>query len=345
MGKHFGNVNDLIARSDLAVVGAQATGTGRRRRGLTKGLFLMIEETQVKQSIEKVLRVPGKYREFRADVNEADRRFAIKEPLLALLLDLGIPHISRAGNLCFDENDLFNISLDLRLPCVHWRFMRLWPKFLDLARQNTGAAYEFTVRAACPKPGHAGPCDFRFNSKIKSTLKVDRVSHLVFQFRGSPISEEYDFGESIAPIITEACRLQFYRLPNELTYDMQFLNDSGLATCQSAALWLAQVASRHGIDARPAVGLFVSVPYSVMHVWLEIRAGDGWKHADPFFLNSLARWGMIQLSDWPLSRSPRSAFFHLVSGTVLDEPLVWHHDDWGYSDAIATKPVAGVVAR
>jgi hypothetical protein len=215
--------------------------------------------------------------------------------------------------------------------------MRLWPRFLNLARQNAGSVYEFTARATCPQPGHAGLCDFRFNSNIKSDLKVDRISRQVFQFLGSPLSGGYDFGESISPIIAEACRLQFYLLPSELTYDMKFLNDSGLATCRSATLWLTQVAARNGIEARPAVGLFVSVPYSVMHVWLEIHVSDGWKHADPFFLNSLARWGVIQLSDWPLSHSPRSAFFRLASGTILDEPLVWHEGDWGHSCTIATR--------
>jgi hypothetical protein len=76
----------------------------------------MIDEAHVTQSIERILRVPGKYREFHTDINEANRRFAVKEPLLALLLDLGLPHVSRSGHLYFDGYDLFNVSLDLRLP-------------------------------------------------------------------------------------------------------------------------------------------------------------------------------------------------------------------------------------
>jgi hypothetical protein len=297
----------------------------------------MIDEGQAKQSIHKILRVPGKFRDFRIDVNDAGRRYAVKEPLLALLLDLGLPHISKEGHLYFDEHDLYNICLDLRLPGVQWRFMRLWPRFLNRARQDPGAAYEFTVRAACPQPGHADPCDFRFNPEMNRNLRVEQVSPQEFQFQGIPVSEAYDFGTSIEPVITEACRLQFHSLPSELAYDMKFLNESSLASCQSAALWLAEIATRHAIEARPAVGLFVSVPYSVGHVWLEIRVADGWKHADPFFLNTLARWGVIQLSDWPLSRSPQCAVLHLTSGTSLDEPLVWHRGDWGHSGVIATR--------
>lgn len=88
----------------------------------------------------------------------------MKESLLDLLLDLGLPHVSKGGHLYFDGYDLFNVNVDLRLPGVRWRFMRGWSRFLNLAHQDVNSVYKFTVRTACPRPGHAGPCDFRFNS-------------------------------------------------------------------------------------------------------------------------------------------------------------------------------------
>lgn len=303
----------------------------------------MTREDQVQQSVRKVCLVPDRYREFCINVIDAERRFAVKGPLLAELLDLGLPHRRKGDQLYLDNYDLLNISLDLRLPGVQWRFMQLWARSLNFALRNRNAAYKFTIRASCPEPGHAGPCDFKLNPKFDDKIKVERISKQKFEFQGRPISDSYDFGDSIEPIITEACRLQFHALPNELSYDMGFLNDSGLASCQSATLWLAQFATRHGIVARPAMGLFVSVPYSPQHIWLEIRVDDEWKHADPFFLNSLARWGLIRLSDWPLSRSPRFAIFHLASDILLEGPLVWHQDDFAHWGAVATTVVPGVV--
>jgi hypothetical protein len=300
----------------------------------------MIEQSQAGQSIEKILRVPGKYRRFDTSVAHADRIYAVKGALLTLLLDLGLPHVIRGDNLYFDDQDLSNLCMDLKLPGVQWRFMRLWPRFLDLARKDAGKAYEFTVRTTCPRPGHAGPCEYRFNDEFEKNITKLQRSERSFEFRGSPISEDYDFGASIDQIIAEASRLEFHALPTELADDMKFLNDTGLANCQSANRWLSNVAARYGIEARPAVGLFVSVPFSVMHVWLEIRVGDEWKHADPFFLNALARWGIVQPDDWPLSRSPRSVVFHMARGEVASQPLVWHQHDWGHPDSIGTRAVS-----
>lgn len=301
----------------------------------------MFDEAQVQQSAEKVCRVPDSFREFRIDPGDAERRFAIKESLLAELLDLGLPYRRQGGECHFDFHDLLNISLDLRLPGVQWRFMRLWPRSLRTARRNGNVPYRFTVRAACPLIGHLGPCDFKVNQKFEENTRLKTISARVFQFQGNLVSEAYDFGDSIEPIIAEARRLQFHAMPNPANYDMKFLNDSGLATCQSAAVWLTQVAARHGIDARPANGLFVSVPYSVQHVWLEIRVGDEWKHADPFFLNSLARWELIRLADWPLTRSPQFAVFPMASGVLLDEPLIWDAGSPAHWGAIETTVISG----
>lgn len=298
----------------------------------------MLEEAQIRWSVEKVCLVPGKYRDFSVDTNDAERRFAVKAPLLAALLDFGLPHTINAGQLYFNDYDLLNIGLDLRLPNMQWRFMRLWPRFLNSAIQRKDPTYKFVINFTCPQPGHAGPCDFKFNPEFGRRIKVE-MGGQAFQFHERPISEMYDFGDSIEPIITEARRLRFHVLPDEVSYDMKFVRDSGLANCQSASLWLAEVGARHGISARPATGFFISVPYSVRHVWLEIQVGNEWKHADPFFLNVLAQWGVVQPGDWPLSCSPRSAVLHLASDLLLDEPLVLHQGGWAGGGAIVTSLV------
>jgi hypothetical protein len=305
----------------------------------------MLEETQIRASVEKVCKVPDKYRDFSVDTSDAERRFAIKAPLLAALLDFGLPHTTNEGQLSFNDYDLLNIGLDLRLPNLHWRFMRLWPRFLSAARKRQDPVYNFTLHFACPEPGHAGSCDFKFNPKFEDKVKAERVSPQTFQFQQRPISEMFDFGDSIEPIIAEACRLKFHVLPGEISSDMKFVRDSGLANCQAASLWLTGVGARYGISVRPATGFFISIPYSVRHAWLEIRVGNEWKHADPFFLNVLAQWGLVQPSDWPLSCSPRSAVLHLASDTLLDEPLIFHRLGWARAGAIVTSLVSSAAAE
>jgi hypothetical protein len=305
----------------------------------------MPEETQIRQSVEKVCRVPGTYRCFSVDANDAERRFAVKESLLATILDFGLPHASREGQLHFDELDLLNIGNDLRLPNARWRAMRMWPRFLSSTATRKDSLYKFRVHADCPQPGHSGPCDFTFNPKFENKVNPEKAAEQDFQFQARPLSEMYDFGDSIDPIIAEACRLKFHLLPHEMSRDMKFVQDSGLANCQSASVWLAAVGARHGIAVRPAAGFFISIPYSLQHVWLEIQVGNEWKHADPFFLNTLAQWGVVQQSDWPLSRSPRSAVLHLGSDMLLDEPLVLHQVAKASVGTITTSLVSKAAAE
>lgn len=305
----------------------------------------MTEEMQIQQSVDKVCRVPGTYRDFSIDTNDAERRFAVKESLLTALLDFGLPHTANEGQLYFDELDLLNIGNDLRLPNARWRAMRMWPRFLRSTAQRKNSLYKFNIQAECPQPGHAGPCNFKFNPKFESRINAEKVSLQEFQFQDRPLSEMYDFGDSIDPIITEACRLKFHLLPNEMSRDMKFVQDSGLANCQSASVWLAAVGARHGIAVRPATGFFISIPYSLQHVWLEIRVGNEWKHADPFFLNTLVKWGVVQLSDWPLSRSPRSAVLPLGSDMLLDEPMIFHQVASASVGAITTSLISKAPAE
>jgi hypothetical protein len=292
--------------------------------------LLQIETAEL--SVAKLKRVPDKYREFSCDVDNAARRYSVKGPLLEFLLDLGLPHIGRGDHLLFDSNDLSNVSLDLELPTGHRHSMRLWSRSLYFARKVGKVSYEFTVKAGCPQPGHTGLCDYKFDSRIEEKVKISESPGGIFRFRGHPVDDFFDFGDLIAPLVSEAQRLQFHVLPLELASDMGFLNETGLANCQSATLWLMQVAARHGILIRPAMGLFVSVPYSVRHLWLQISAENEWKHADPFFLNALVRWGVVERGDWPLTQSPRYAVLHLSSELFLRAPLLWHGNEpapWG----------------
>src|SRR6202034_1241357 len=104
--------------------------------------------------------------------------------------------------------------------------------------------------------------------------------------------------------------------------DMGFLNESKLANCHSATNWLMEVSAKNEIPVREARGLFVSVPYSSPHSWLEVNVEGSWHHADPFFLNALAGWGVVDRREWPPTHSPQFLVLHLASGPVV--PMIRH---------------------
>ena len=162
---------------------------------------------------------------------------------------------------------------------------------------------------------------------MTSTVTVNAAGEGIFVLRGRPAADGYDFTDSIAAVVSAAERLRFHFIPADLYSDLRFLQSTGLANCQSAALHLCQVAAEHGLAARPAMGLFVSVPFSVRHVWLEIAADGAWRPADPFFLKTLAEWDVIGAQDCPLSRSPGFPLLRLAASALRDLPLILHNGD------------------
>lgn len=278
-------------------------------------------------SVERVRRVPDKYKFFLCDTHTAAVRYSIKGPLLEELLDLGMPHIGRGGQIFFDDLDLANISLDLQLNSTYCATQRFWSRSMKRARINANAVYVFKLSCSCPCPGHDGSCRFTIDERIQERIQVKEQSHGVFVIQGSPVSQAYEFGSLIEPMVAAALQLKFHLLPTSLTEDTAFLKESQLANCHSATLHLIEVASKHGVVARTAMGLFISLPQSVRHVWLEILVADEWRHADPFFLSTLIRWGIINERDWPLSRSPDLAVFALSSGQHVHAPIIYHNDE------------------
>jgi hypothetical protein len=287
----------------------------------------LFKEEKAREGLEKIHRVPDKYRSFRCDEEAAARQFHISDTLGEALLDLGLPHIRSGGRIMYDELDLVNIGMDLRLPTVNWSATRLWIKSLRTAQRIGHPVYDFTLKTSCQSPGHAGPCDFRFEPHIEEAFQLKEIAPGMLQFRSSPLLDTYDFGGLLSPLIDEVQTLDFHRVPSVLARDIGFLRETRLAHCQSAALYLIEVAAKQGIDAQFCTGLFISTPFTVPHVWLEIRIDDEWKQADPFFLNTLAQWEVVDPDDWSLSQSPRLAWLRLGSPSGIDTPLIRHMND------------------
>jgi hypothetical protein len=286
----------------------------------------------VRAAVRRTRLVPDGYKSFACDASVAARKFAVTAPLLTALLDFGLSYRDGATGPMLDPLDLTNISTDLQLRNGYWSSTRLWARSLAAARRHSDPHYEFTFSVTCPRPGHAGPCSFSFHPLIEARTGAKQDSAGNFSFLARPVLDRHDFGAAFAPVVAEATRLRFHRLPHELYSDLAFLRDSGLANCQSATLRLLEVAAEHGLTARPVVGLFVSVPFSMRHVWIDVRVEDGWVPADPFFLHTLARWDVVSPADWPVSCSPRLAVVPLASPALMDLPVLLHGDEaapWG----------------
>jgi hypothetical protein len=85
------------------------------------------------------------------------------------------------------------------------------------------------------------------------------------------------------------------------------------------------MAAAAGVNARPAAGLFLGALFPFRHIWVEVEVGRRWVAADPFFLGTLRRWGVVNGDDWPVDQSPRNILWRLRSAPSINEPFVTHH--------------------
>ncbi|MFF9350159.1 transglutaminase domain-containing protein [Streptomyces sp. NPDC014734] len=286
-------------------------------------------------AVAKVLLVPGRYRRFSVPRTAARREYGVNGELLDKLLDLGMPSHGTGADITFDSLDLENIALDLRLPSSQVAAMRLWARSLTGPKVPRLGLCEITLSLNCPEPGHRGNCGFSLSSHLAERMDAPRhpeSEQLSFQFFAP--AENHDFDADFTPVVSEARSLTFHRIPDELVTDMGFLKETGLADCRSASRRLLDVAEDAGYAARPAAGFFLGAPFPCTHAWFEVRVGERWQAADPFFLDTLHHWGILSPEDWPLTRSPKRIVWRIESEHELSMPLIRH----------GKRPMAAAVA-
>ncbi|MFI7020103.1 hypothetical protein [Streptomyces sp. NPDC050164] len=262
--------------------------------------------TRVHDVLEHIRMVPDQYREFTVSAPDLLRLYRIGPPLLDQLLDGGLPHDGSGNDRRFDPLDAENIGLGLSIG-PRWRIMRGWSE--SLVRHDhlgTRSGYRVNLTAACPAPGHHGPCDFALDPALTADLAPDelcRVEPGSYAWTLAPARDPFYFPAQFNELINAATKLRFHLLPQELTSDLEFLRTTGLADCKLATAYLVQRSRELGINSRPRGGLFVSVPFPVWHGWVELHTDSGWYPADPFLLGALTRWGITDAAQWPPKRS------------------------------------------
>jgi hypothetical protein len=268
--------------------------------------------------VDRARLVPGRYRVFDQDASSARRIFRIGDRLLSELLDLGLPHRSSGGERRFDELDLANASLTLRLPSPRYLAMRRWPETLRSVVDGRPVRYEVQVSATCgsAEPGH--PCDFRLPAEVLALGAEPDAAAGRFTLRrevGACGRAGQAPGE-LRPLFDEVSRFHYYILPLALYGDLSFLAATGLANCELASRYLAERAAEEGWESRRSFGLLLSSPYSLHHFWPEVRLDGGWCVFDPFLIVTLERWGVLAAAEIPSTQALTSAVVRIAEDWV-----------------------------
>ncbi|WP_405825415.1 hypothetical protein OG241_48485 [Streptomyces sp. NBC_01390] len=283
---------------------------------------------RLKQAVDRALVKPEWCRSYSVSPAEARALYGVNSKLVDALIGVGFPYKGRGERVTFDPLDLENLGLDLELTSASRTAMSLWARtFRNPARLAT-ARCTVQISWSCPVPEHAGDCgcEFTMSPRIESQsagLAVYDSSGWNADLNIQLLNDDHIFQDGFAALVEEAEKLHFHRLSRELAQDMDFLCEHRIADCRSASIHLAGVAAEAGLVVRQASGYFVGTPFLVPHIWLDVDVNGQWIAADPFFLQTLARWGVVNPEDWPTTRSPRNVLWRIRSDH-FEEPLIQH---------------------
>lgn len=260
------------------------------------------DPARVREITERIRLVPDRYRLFQLTLEQVSEHYAVPGPLLEELLDLGMPHRGHGRDRRFNTLDLENIGNALGLYIPSWRSMRFLAVTFGGIKNPGRPLYKIRSASSCPEPRHDGDCDIRPSPVLTAIGNADHVEcdaggvtvqvHLGGR-PGDPV------GKFIAPLTELACGLTFHYLPEELRNDLGFAMATGLADCHLSSRLLASNARLVDHPVRMVAGIIMSVPFLITHEWIQLEINGHWISLDPFFLNSLARWQIIDSEIWP----------------------------------------------
>ncbi|MEU4181116.1 hypothetical protein [Streptomyces sp. NPDC026589] len=279
--------------------------------------------------MERVRRIPDRFRWFHETRRSAAVNHGIDPSLLGELLDLGLPHAGAGEDLLLDGIDCTNLSLCLRLRAPRRIALRGWGRALRSEAAGQARRHQLRIVPRCPYPGHPGGCGFRVlpdavldaaHETAGATAVLDGCDARVH------LPADPSAGQSVPaelrPVLDTLSEVDYQILPRELERDLAFLRDSNLACCMLASTLLVQEAALRGIEARPSFGLTVVPPFAMPHAWVEFRVAGRWTAWDPHLLKALRAWGLCDADSWPDDRALSRFFLRLGARSG---PVATHH--------------------
>lgn len=278
----------------------------------------------IKAVIDRIGRIPQRYRQFNQTRAVAWAAHGIPADLLDDLLDAGLPYQMSEGAVLLDELDLANASFRLSLRSARAMALRSWVAALQSATAPTGRCYRVGLRPRCPDPGHCGPCEITQPGEVISVLGLNDAA-----MPSAGVSVAFNAAKtsillprSFRPLTEELADVEYHLLPPQLHDDVAFLAETRLADCPLAAEYLYRAALDRALPARKCFGIFVSVPFSIPHFWVELLVGGTWHAIDPHLIRMLTARGLVDPGTWPVYRTLGGAAWRLAD---RDVPLAMHN--------------------
>jgi hypothetical protein len=270
------------------------------------------DDDLIRQTIAAVRTVPDRLRRFEVSGQDIARLYAVPAPLLARLLDHGLPHTGGGDGRRFDRLDVENIGLGMHLRTPRRMAMRWWRH--EMAAEQTGGVRLCGLTVSDDTRSATGRDDLVLDRRVVGAAcpgSVTREPDGAFRLQVHLDNRAFTFGPDFDPLFDQGAGIRFHLLPEPLQEDIGFAREHRLADCKLATRFLVHQGRAMGVPVRGSEGLFVAGPYAIWHAWIELGVAGEWIPADPFFLRVLAGWGFVDPAVWTPSRSPRFVLWRL----------------------------------
>jgi hypothetical protein len=302
----------------------------------------------IEKIIQRIRSVPDRYRAFTEGAEEAARIHKIPEDLLPEMLDLGLPCRASESGYRFDRTDLENVALSLRFRCPRYVAMQWWARSLNTIIADEPIEFSLQITPKCPRAGHPGPCAFSASSHLEgavapNSLAVSQAGVVTAHVRLP--TKTVIFTGAYTELFDRLAGLTLHIFPESMPVESWIAHETGLADCRIAARLLVQGAAEFGLAARPASGFFMAAPFPMRHVWVEFETAGSWVSADPFLMQSLERWRIVDGKQWPAYRSPPGLLWRLQSSDSIDTPLMLHAGQESPSSCVIRRRLCRITGR
>lgn len=274
----------------------------------------------VNQMIEQLRQIPEDARRFHCNESYARLHFGLDHETLGKLVDEGLPCARADRELCFEYGDLHYVGLRLGFGSTFLWAIRGWVASLELfaRRSETRVAVAYLPQLGTELGPTTGMVRLPGGECRKVSLENGKpaVEVKVSQRGGWPA-----LPSAAASIVADvADSISFCLLPVVLRGDTCLARRIGLADCLTSAHLIVEEWRDAGLEARVASGLLISLPYSTIHNWAELRIDDEWIPVDPLTLSLMRDFGELDGNGWPAHRSvgPLVARVGECPGTLIE---------------------------
>jgi hypothetical protein len=271
---------------------------------------------ELAELVSRLRRIPYDARAFTVPEREVSAEYGLSPRVLASLVEEGLPFTTTGGERRYDHGDLHYVGLRLGTATSYLTAIRLWTRLLR--RVATHAETRVVIRYVPIIPADRGGCRASLNLPDGRRVEAELWPH---QPAGEATVELRPTWPSVPPHLAtqleELDAFDFFQLPKGVRLDWQFARRVGLIDCGTAAPMIVADCVAAGFDARVVEGILVSLPFSILHDWAEVRVDGVWVPFDPILINVMRRFGGLDAAEWPLSRP-----FSIVAGFPGEWPIV-----------------------